>query len=224
MCVYTERGLDHWPNIYCGVLVFVLLPLYVLQKKIPLREKAPKLFLLGFIFISFSTNTLNFIWHGLNYPDSLPARQSFLYCLLLLTLCFEAYSYIREYTKKELTAVFTGVLFFLLLCEKIVTDDSFTGVCFPVHGRFSADLFCAGLLFQKPWKSCQTSVHLCCTCHHHRIGREHLSNECSHGLKNYVPVQLRLLPDTDGPDCTEGGRRFLPALKSLRAGLRMMRC
>lgn len=134
--VTVETGLDHWPNIYCGVLVFVLLPLYALQKKIPLREKAPKLFLLGFILISYSTNTLNFIWHGLNYPDSLPARQSFLYCLLLLTLCFEAYSYIREYTKKELTTVFTGVLFFIVLCEKIVTDDSFTGVCFLFTGVF----------------------------------------------------------------------------------------
>lgn len=134
--VIVETGLDHWPNIYCGVLVFVLLPLYALQKKIPLREKAPKLFLLAFILISFSTNTLNFIWHGLNYPDSLPARQSFLYILLLLTVCYEAFSYIREYTKTEMSAVFAGCLFFILLCEKIVTDDSFTGVCFLFTGVF----------------------------------------------------------------------------------------
>ncbi|MDE7478591.1 MAG: YfhO family protein [Lachnospiraceae bacterium] len=134
--VTVETGLDHWPNIYCGVLAFVLLPLYVLQKKIPMREKAPKLLLLGFMLISFSTNVLNFIWHGLNYPDSLPARQSFLYILLLLTLCYEAFLHIGEYTKGEITAVFSGVLFFILLCEKVVTDDAFTGVCFLFTGVF----------------------------------------------------------------------------------------
>lgn len=134
--VTVETGLDHWPNIYCGVAVFLLLPLYVMQKKIPLREKAPKLILLAFILISFSTNTLNFIWHGLNYPDSLPARQSFLYIFLLLTLCYEALMHIREHSGNEIMSLFLGVLFFILLCEKLITDDSFTGVCFLVTGIF----------------------------------------------------------------------------------------
>lgn len=134
--VTVETGLDHWPNIYCGVAVFLLLPLYVMQKKIPVREKAPKLILLGFMLISFSTNTLNFIWHGMNYPDSLPARQSFLYIFLLLTLCYEAFMHIREHSGNEMMALFLGVLFFILLCEKLITDDAFTGICFLVTGIF----------------------------------------------------------------------------------------
>lgn len=134
--VTVETGLDHWPNIYCGVAVLLLLPLYVLQKKIPMREKAPKLALLGFILISFSTNVLNFIWHGLNYPDSLPARQSFLYIFLVLALCYEAFIYIREYSVREIMSVFAGALAFLVLCEKLVTDDSFAQSCFLVTGIF----------------------------------------------------------------------------------------
>ena len=35
--VETEQGLDHWPNIYAGALVFLLLPLYFL----PLRPGLP---------------------------------------------------------------------------------------------------------------------------------------------------------------------------------------
>ena len=31
LSVTTERGLEHWPNIYCGVAVFLLLPMYVLD-------------------------------------------------------------------------------------------------------------------------------------------------------------------------------------------------
>ncbi len=134
--VTVETGLDHWPNIYCGVLVFVFLPLYVLQKQVPLRQKVPKLLLLAFMLVSFSTNVLNFIWHGLNYPDSLPARQSFLYIFLLLIVCYEAFLHLDEASMNVIGAVFAGVLFFLLLCEKIATDDAFTDACFLVTGVF----------------------------------------------------------------------------------------
>lgn len=143
--VAVETGLDHWPNIYCGVLVLVLLPLYALQKKIPLRQKAPKLSLLAFMLVSFSTNVLNFIWHGLNYPDSLPARQSFLYILLLLTLCYEALQGLQEYSKNILCAVFSGAIFFVLLCEKIATDDAFADACFLVTGILL--LIYAGMIY-----------------------------------------------------------------------------
>lgn len=141
--VEIETGLDHWPNIYCGVAVFLLLPLYVLQKKIPIREKAAKLILLAFILISFSTNVLNFIWHGLNYPDSLPARQSFLYIFLMLTMCFEAVLYIKEQSRTEIMNVFLGILFLILLLEKLITEEAFSGASFLFTGIF---LICYGTL------------------------------------------------------------------------------
>ncbi len=143
--VTVETGLDHWPNIYCGVAILLLMPLYVLQKKIPMREKAPKIALLGFMLISFSTNMLNFIWHGLNYPDSLPARQSFLYIFLILVLSYEAFVNIRNYSVREIMVVFAGSLAFLIFCEKVVTDDSFTDTVFLVTGIFLvlyAVIFC----------------------------------------------------------------------------------
>ncbi len=127
--VPVETGLDHWPNLYCGVAVFVLLPLYVLKRNVPLKEKVPKLMLLAFLIFSFSTNTLNFIWHGFNYPDSLPCRQSFLYILLLLTVCYEALQGIKTYRAKTIGLCFFGVLCFLLLCDKLIDTEMFT---FPI--------------------------------------------------------------------------------------------
>lgn len=123
--VEIETGLDHWPNIYCGVGVFLLLPLYIMQKKIPFREKAPRVILIAFMLISFSTNTLNFIWHGFNYPDSLPCRQSFLYIFMVLVMCYEAYRHIRDHVQSEITGAYIGVFTFILLCEKLITDDAF---------------------------------------------------------------------------------------------------
>ncbi len=38
--VSVEIGLDHWPNIYCGVAVFIFFLLYLASRKISLREKA----------------------------------------------------------------------------------------------------------------------------------------------------------------------------------------
>lgn len=124
--VTVETGLDHWPNIYCGVAVFFLLPLYLLCKQIPAKEKIAKLTLLLFCIISFSNNVLTFIWHGMNYPNSLPSRQSFLYILLLLTVCYEAYLHWEEYSNSVLIRTCMGVACFVLLCEKLVTDDAFT--------------------------------------------------------------------------------------------------
>jgi uncharacterized membrane protein YfhO len=88
------------------------------------------------MLISFSVNLLNFIWHGFNYPDSLPARQSFLYIFLVLTMCYEAFSYAKEYSTKEIASVFWGVLFILILFEKLVDDDAFSDTTFLVTGIF----------------------------------------------------------------------------------------
>lgn len=120
--VSTEQGLNHWPNIYCGVAVLLLLPLYIMNRKIRLSEKIAKVILLFFLLISFSTNVLNFLWHGLNYPDSLPCRQSFLYILLLLTLCYEAFSKLDGVSGKEIILTFWGGIFFVMICEQIVDN------------------------------------------------------------------------------------------------------
>ena len=78
VCVSTERGLAHWPNIYCGSAVLLLIPMYVTNRRIPIRERFCRMAFAGFMLLSFGTNILDFLWHGLNYPDSLPGRQSFI--------------------------------------------------------------------------------------------------------------------------------------------------
>lgn len=125
MDVKVETGLDHWPNIYCGSAVFFLIPLYVMNRRIPAKEKIGRLLLGAFLLISFATNMLTFIWHGLNYPDSLPSRQSFLYIFLILTLCFEAVHRLDGIRVKEILIALACALGFVILGEKIVTDEAF---------------------------------------------------------------------------------------------------
>lgn len=129
MCIGTERGLDHWPNIYCGVAAFMMIPMYALNHKISIRERFGFLALVGFMLVGFSTNMLDFIWHGLNYPDSLPGRQSFIYIMLVLIMCYGAYRHIMEVEPKHILYGYLGAVAFLLFCEKFAETDHFeTGV------------------------------------------------------------------------------------------------
>ena len=64
--VGTEIGLDHWPNIYCGVAVLMFFLLYLGSRKITFREKAVYCSMLVLFYASFSVNVLNFIWHAVS--------------------------------------------------------------------------------------------------------------------------------------------------------------
>ena len=135
--VQTEIGLDHWPNIYCGVAVFLFFFLYLGDKKIPLREKAVYCTLFVIFYASFSTNVLNFIWHGFHYPNSLPCRQSFIYIALMLTVCYRAYAHLDETPWKNVAIAFGASVAFVILAEKLVDNTE----------QFHFAVFYAALLF-----------------------------------------------------------------------------
>lgn len=91
-------GRNHWPNLYCGVFVLVFFVLYLFNREISWKKKLPRVLLVVFFVISFANNFLDFIWHGLHFPEALPARQSFLYMFLLLVIAYETYQH-REALK-----------------------------------------------------------------------------------------------------------------------------
>lgn len=130
--VSVEKGLDHWPNIYCGVSAFLFVPLYVLNERIPARRRLGMMALTGFIMLGFSTNVLDFIWHGLNYPDSLPARQSFIYILLILTMCYDGVTHIdltQKVQKERVLHVYLAAAVSMIFVENFAThEDILPGV------------------------------------------------------------------------------------------------
>ena len=128
VAVQVEKGLDHWPNIYCGAGVFLFVPLYAVCESISARKRFGMLAMAGIILLGFSTNVLNFIWHGLNYPDSLPARQSFIYILLVLVMCHDGVQELDlgDKTQRErILRVYLGAVAAILLVEKFVDHEDF---------------------------------------------------------------------------------------------------
>ncbi len=93
LCVVAEpyTGNNYWPNLYCGVFTVLLVCMYVLNTRIKWSEKIPRILVLILFMISFANNYLDLIWHGLRFPRSLPARQSFLFIFMMLMIGFETY-------------------------------------------------------------------------------------------------------------------------------------
>ncbi len=143
--VEIEIGLDHWPNIYCGVAVLMLFLLYLGCKRIALKEKVVYCGLLLMFFASFSVNTLNFVWHGFHFPNSLPCRQSFIYIFLMLVICYRAYSHLSEIPWKQVAIAFWGSTAFVILAEKLVEQEHFSFYVYYVAILFLA--IYAGLIY-----------------------------------------------------------------------------
>ena len=85
------------PNIFCGVLTNILAILYLFNRKIRLREKLCAVGLLFFLNLSFVLRQLDFIWHGLHFPNSIPYRFSFLYSFVLVCMAYRAWDKRRAF-------------------------------------------------------------------------------------------------------------------------------
>lgn len=144
---------DHWPNIYCGVALFFLVPLFLFNRRICWKHKLTKFALAAFFLVSFSCNVLDFIWHGLNYPDSLPGRQSYLYAWLLLVMGYEVYlklRYVRLWQVVVSAILGYGVVISAWVFTDVEGTDVWTYVLTLVFLTLYFTLFVLRCLWKKP--------------------------------------------------------------------------
>ncbi len=73
-------------NIFCGIMVFLSVPLYFTNKSFRKAERFTSAVFLVFLIASLNCNILNYIWHGFHFPNQLPGRWSFLLSLYLILL------------------------------------------------------------------------------------------------------------------------------------------
>jgi len=110
------------PNLYCGIAVLILIPLYFFSKSIELKEKLLYLSVLFILFISFNTDTLNFIWHGGHFPNQLPYRYSFLYVFIILTLAYVAFTKLKEYEGVNIGIISLIAAGIVVLSQKLLKE------------------------------------------------------------------------------------------------------
>ena len=113
----------HFPNIYCSMALFLLVPLYWLSRKVPAKQKAGKTLLIALLAFSFMFNIPTYIWHGFHFPNSLPCRYSFIYIFLVLTMGYQALINIRKYKAKELVICAAASIAGIFVLQELYSDD-----------------------------------------------------------------------------------------------------
>lgn len=158
-----SSGDDVLPNIYCGMLTVMLIPLYLFSKKISAREKIASVVLLAVMYFSFNINFINFFWHGFHFPNDLPYRQSFMYSFILLTMSFKALKNIEEYSKKQILAVGISVVAFVVLTQKLGSKNVDDLTVFITIGCVALLTVVLGLIVSKKAQAFALSVMLICS-------------------------------------------------------------
>jgi len=107
------------PEIYCGTLTILLLPLYFLNSKISSRNKIGHALLVAALFFSMYIKPLDMRWHGGQVPNWLPYRYSFMMSFVLLVMAAQAFENLDGIKSGHIGATFAGILAYLLIAEKL---------------------------------------------------------------------------------------------------------
>ena len=117
---------DGMANVYSGIVIVLLLPLFfMLPKRTGIKVKHKIVFgtLLAVMYLSLTNRTLNFIWHGFHFPNQIPYRESFLMSFLLVFIGFLTIRRIRSLGVKYVTGAVLSSAAFLVLYEKFGTGN-----------------------------------------------------------------------------------------------------
>lgn len=134
----TYMWTKHYPNIYCGAFVFVLIPLFAMNKEIKLKTRIVYGALLAVFLFSFMTNIPDYIWHGMHFPNSLPARQSFMYIFFMLTVMYMTIKHRRGISithiiiSASISNAFLAYVYFMYAGDTTLVDDNNY-----IYGRWS---------------------------------------------------------------------------------------
>ena len=109
------------PNLYCGIISVFLMFLYLLARRVRLRDKVCAVFLLVFFNLSFIVRQLDYIWHGFHFTNMIPYRFSFLYSFVVLYMAYRAWTLRKDFSTKQILAA--GVLAAgVLACSNQLTE------------------------------------------------------------------------------------------------------
>ena len=109
------------PNIATSIIIIFLLIIYILNKKIKLKNKLCYLLIILFITISFFYAPLDYIFHGFHVVNDLPFRESFIYSFIITIIATYSLINIKHITKKEIIISYILMIILLLYLTTIKT-------------------------------------------------------------------------------------------------------
>ena len=110
------------PNIYTGILTFILLPLFLVNNKIKLKEKATYVVLIIFFVFCFNNNCAEYIWHAFHFPNDLPYRYSYMYSFIIAVMGYKTILYFKGIKVKDIAYTGLAIISFVIVCQKFLTN------------------------------------------------------------------------------------------------------
>lgn len=110
---YDSVNVQGKPEIYCGLLTVVLLPLFYLNKNISRKKKVGYSALIFVMIMCMLITPIDMMWHGGQVPNWLPFRYSFLLSFVFLTMAATAFANLEGIKKKHLLGTAIGLIVFI---------------------------------------------------------------------------------------------------------------
>ncbi len=110
------------PNIYTGILTFILLPLFLVNNKIKLKEKATYVVLIIFFVFCFNNNCAEYIWHAFHFPNDLPYRYSYMYSFIIAVMGYKTILNFKGIKVKDVAYTGLAIISFVIVCQKFLTN------------------------------------------------------------------------------------------------------
>ena len=118
---YSSVNVQGKPEIYSGVMAALCMPLFFLNRRIPLKKKIGYAFLCVVMFLCMLIRPVDMLWHGGQMPNWLPFRYSFIFSFIMLSMTAMTLRYATSIKKAAIGGSFVGFFVVLMTINHFVT-------------------------------------------------------------------------------------------------------
>lgn len=185
------------PNTSSSLLIFILIPLFFINKNINKKEKILYALLLLTLFLCMHNTFINFIWHGFHFPNDLPYRQSFIYIFITINIAYKSLINIKYINTKKLLITLT-VFILLIILSKIIKFDNLQNKVLIINTILLIIYFTILIIYIKNKKYTQfalitiVAIETCISCVYN-IKPDHNGKDLDNSIKNYQYIK-NILP------------------------------
>lgn len=111
---YYSVNMQGKPEIYCGVISIVLLPLFYMNKKIDFNKKLGYTLLIFVMVFSMYIKPIDMMWHGGQVPNWLPYRYSFILSFVIVSIAATTFKNLEGLKDNKLFGKIAGAFAILL--------------------------------------------------------------------------------------------------------------
>ena len=148
--VITNAQGDGGTNLYCGILTILLIPLYLMNRKIKWSIRLKQVGVLLLFLVSFNLNWLNYIWHGFHDQYGIPNRFAYLYIFVCICMAYQVLLWIKNYRPIQILFSFLFIISVMVL-SILFADEQYPWYQYMISGGI-AFVYTSILILYVGWR------------------------------------------------------------------------